>query len=264
MNCIERIPLERLNAVKNMTYDQFKIITPKIKSEKERKEAFNKVKDYAKSSIRANGISSKNYYFVEGGKFGRMYGCSSIQGIKSDIRGFLFRDFTTDIDVENCHPKLLEHICKKNEIDCPHLCYYNQNRKNILDRIPDGKDLFLKSVNSDKKNQTCKDDFFKKFDTEMKKIQQKLYSMPCYDYIVQTIPADRTYNCMGSNINRILCMYENEVLQKIIKHLTSKNIEICSAMFDGCMVYGNHYHNTVLLAELMEEVKEYDLVLKYK
>ena len=69
MNCIERIPLDRLNSAKNMTYDQFKIITPKIKSEKERKEAFNKVKDYVKSSIRANGISSKNYYFVEGGKF---------------------------------------------------------------------------------------------------------------------------------------------------------------------------------------------------
>ena len=264
MNTTERIPLERLNAVKNMTYDQFKTVTPKCKSEKERKEYFNNVKNYVKCSIRANGISSKNYYFVEGGKFGRMYGGGSIQGICGDIRGFLFRDITTDIDVENCHPKLLEYICKKNNIDCPQLSYYNQNRKKILDRIPNGKEIFLKSVNSDKKNTTCKDDFFKAFDKEMKTIQQKLYSLPCYEEIVQTIPKDRTYNCLGSNINRILCKYENEVLQIMIKYITSKNIEVCALMFDGCMVYGNHYHNTVLLNELQQELSEYGLVLKYK
>ena len=109
---------------------------------------------------------------------------------------------------------MLEHICNKHNIECPQLSYYNQNRKRILDRIPNGKDLFLKSVNSDKKNTTCKDDFFKAFDKEMKVIQQVLYALPCYEYIVQTIPKDRTYNCLGSNINRILCLYENEVLQK--------------------------------------------------
>jgi hypothetical protein len=179
-----------------------------------------------------------------------MYGGGSIQGICADIRGFLFRDITTDIDVENCHPKLLEHICNKHSIECPQLAYYNQNRKRILDRIPNGKDLFLKSVNSDKRNATCKDDFFKAFDKEMKVIQQILYALPCYDYIVQTIPKDKTYNCLGSNINRILCRYENEVLQKMIKYVNSKNIEICSYMFDGLMVYGNHYHNKTLLTEL--------------
>ena len=264
MNTTEKIPLDRLKAVKNMTYEHFKQITPKCKSEKERKDYFNSIKNYIKCSIRANGVSLKNYYYVEGSSFGRMYGGGSIQGICADIRGFLFRDITTDIDVENCHPKLLEHICNKHSIECPQLAYYNQNRKGILDRIPNGKDLFLKSVNSDKRNTTCKDDFFKAFDKEMKVIQQILYALPCYDYIVQTIPKDKTYNCLGSNINRILCRYENEVLQKMIKYVNSKNIEICSYMFDGLMVYGNHYHNKTLLTELQEEISEYNLVLKYK
>ena len=159
MNVTERIPLDRLNSAKNMTYDQFKTITPKCKSEKERKEYFNNVKNYLKNSIRAEGVSVKNYFFVEGGKFGRMYCGSAIQGICADIRGFLFRDLTTDIDVENCHPKLLEYICKKNDIECPQLSYYNQNRKKILDRIPNGKELFLKSVNSDKKIQLVRTSF---------------------------------------------------------------------------------------------------------
>jgi hypothetical protein len=264
MNTTERIPIDRLKALKNISYDQFKTLTPKCKSEKERKEYFNCIKSYVKNSIRANGLSIKNYFYVEGTTFGRMYCGGSIQGICADIRGFLFRDITTDIDVENCHPKLLEYICNLNQIECPQLSYYNLNRKKILDRIPNGKELFLKSVNSDKKNTSCKDEFFKGFDKEMKMIQQKLYALPCYNYIVQTIPKDRTYNCLGSNINRILCLYENEVLQKIIASLTKQNIEVCSLMFDGCMVYGNHYHNTVLLNELQKEIIEYGLVLKYK
>ena len=45
MNTTERIPLDRLKAVKNMTYEHFKQITPKCKSEKERKEYFNSIKN---------------------------------------------------------------------------------------------------------------------------------------------------------------------------------------------------------------------------
>ena len=264
METTERIPIDRLKSLKNIPYEHFKRLTPKCKSEKERKEYFNKIKTYVKNSIRANGVSTKNYFYVDKSTFGRMYCGSSIQGICCDIRGFLFRDFTTDIDIENCHPKLLEYICNKHEIECPQLSYYNQKRKQILERIPNGKELFLKSVNSDKRNTSCKDDLFKAFDKEMKALQQKLYSLPYYDFIVQTIPDDKTYNCLGSNINRILCFYENEVLHKIITFLTKQNIEVCSLMFDGCMVYGNHYHNTNLLIELQKEISEYGLILKYK
>ena len=36
MNTTEKIPLDRLKEIKNMTYEHFKQITPKCKSEKER------------------------------------------------------------------------------------------------------------------------------------------------------------------------------------------------------------------------------------
>jgi len=256
----ERIPENRLRNLKNMPYEFFKKLTPKCKSEKERKEYFSKIQSYVDHSIRSHGVSNKNYYFVEGCSFGRMFGGNSIQGICSDIRGYLFEGITTDIDFSNCHPTLLEFICKKNSISCPNLCYYNQNRKIILDRIEGGKELFLKSVNSDKKG-TCKDDFFRKFDNEMKVIQSILYELSDYKHIVDTVPQDKTYNCLGSAINRILCKYENDALQKMIKHLVSKNIEICALMFDGCMVYGVLPDMT---EELTECVKEYGLKVTYK
>lgn len=264
MNVIERIQVERLNALSWITYDKFKEVTPRCKSEKERKEYFKSVQNYISFSLRSNGVSSKNYFFVEGTSFGRMYCGSSIQGIAKDIRGFLFDGDTTDVDIQNCHPKLLEYICKKHKIECPQLSYYNQNRKIILDRIPNGKEIFLKSVNSEKLNRNCQDSFFKGFDKEIKTIQKFLYTLKDYQDIVRTIPKDRTYNCLGSCINRILCRYENEVLQKIIHHLTRKNIEVCALMFDGCMFYGNHYSNTELLEELEQILKEYDLKLHYK
>lgn len=264
MNTTERIPLELLQSLKNISYTKFKELTPRCKSEKERKEYYKSVQNYIQTSIRSKGISIKNYYFVEGTMFGRKYCGNSIQGIASDIRGFLFRDSTTDLDIENCHPKLLEYICKKNKLECPSLTYYNQNRKTILDRIPNGKEIFLKSVNSDKLNKSCKDELFRAFDKEMKFIQKKLYTMKEYQFIVTTIPKDRSYNCLGSNINRILCFYENEVLEKIVKVLTQHNIEVAALMFDGCMIYGNHYSNMELIAEMEEMLSDYGLKLKYK
>ena len=59
MEFTERLPIERLNALKNITYAMFKELTPRCKTEKERKEYFKRVKDYTKNSIRAKGVSKK-------------------------------------------------------------------------------------------------------------------------------------------------------------------------------------------------------------
>lgn len=267
MDVSERIPIERLKALQNITYEMFKKATPKCKSDKERKEYFEKIKGYTNNLIKQKGVAIRNYHYVESypsGTTSRLYCGASIQGIACDIRGFLFRDITTDFDFTNCHPVLLEHICKKHNIDCPILKEYNLNRKIYLERIGDGaKEIFLKSVNSDSVNKKCSDPFFKSFDKELKVIQKKLYLIDDYQYIIKTIPVDRSYNCLGSCINRILCMYENECLQLLTRSLVSKNIEIASLMFDGCMVYGNHYNNDII-PELNEIMSHYGLKVQTK
>jgi hypothetical protein len=66
---------------------------------------------------------------------------------------------------------------------CPELEYYVQNRDIILNEFDDrdkGKTAFLKAVNDDKHNDRVKNPFFKKFDKEMKEIQQQLVNMECY------------------------------------------------------------------------------------
>ena len=42
----------------------------------------------------------------------------------------------------------------------------------------------------------------------------------------------------GSFINLCLCYEENLILMEAMKHLQSKNVEICTLAFDGLMHYG--------------------------
>jgi hypothetical protein len=145
-------------------------------------------------------------------------------------------DTTTDIDMKNCHPVILEFLCKKHSIDCPNLSYYIQNRDDILLRLGSQyKTEFLKAVNSDKLNKKITDKFFKDFDKECKDIQKKICELEEYQYITKHVPECKTYNWFGSAINRILCTCENEILQVIVNNLTSMHIEICALMFDGCL-----------------------------
>jgi len=254
MELTERIPLDKIKFLSKMSYTTFKIHTDKCKTEKERKEYYEQFKAFCRSVLKTKGETKRIYHYSEKNPDlvgGRLFCGGSIQGIACDFRGFLMCDTTTDIDMKNCHPVILEHLCKTNNIDCPNLSYYIQNREEILNRMgTNSKTAFLCAVNSDKVNRKITDKFFKDFDKECKDIQKKICELEKYQYIIKHVPSCKT-NWNGSAINRILCVYENKILQVMVNYLTSHHIEICSLMFDGCLVYGNHYEDDNLL-RLME------------
>lgn len=68
---------------------------------------------------------------------GRLYARDSLslQNIKSEVRHFISNDIYEDIDIDNCHPTLIEQYCEKNEIETPYLSKYNENREEILEQI---------------------------------------------------------------------------------------------------------------------------------
>ena len=271
MELIERVPIERLQFLDKMSYATFKQHTGKCKTEKERKEYYEQFKSYCRGAIKTKGITKRIYSYSERVKEfsgGRLFSGGSLQGLATDFRGFLMSDTTTDIDVKNCHPMILEHLCKDNKIDCPNLAYYNQNRSDILARLGDGgKIAVLKAVNSDKINKKNTDEFLKDLDKECKKIQVEICSLQKYEHITKHVPEVKTYNWMGSAINRVLCVIENEILQVMIHTLTVKNIEICTLMFDGCLIYDNHYENMELLRQLEQDIFDklgMTLTLTYK
>ena len=91
----------------------------------------------------------------------------------------------------------------------------------------------------------------------MKRILKELIFLPEYQNLQDTIPEYKlTKNYNGSTINRILCYYENIVLQHALHIINSKGIEVAIFMFDGLMVYGDYYYDENLLKEITEYVNE--------
>lgn len=272
MELIERLPLREINFLNDMDMKTFKSLTPSCKNDAERKKKFDTMKSFCQTNIKTRCETKRVYSYTLATPLevtGRLYCGSSIQGLKKDFRGFLLRNITTDIDMKNAHPVILKYICKLHNIPCPNLSWYIDNRDIVLEEIgTDGKTAFLKSVNDDKINRTIKHQFFKDFDKECKVLQKKVTELSCYKHIVDSVPNTKLYNKIGSAINRILCVYENKILQEVISVCNKKNIEICALMFDGIMMYGNYYENTDLLNEITNYVnsqfQELNMVFTYK
>ena len=260
MELIERIPTEKIAFIKSMDYKKFKEFSKKCKNEDERKVKFNMMKAFCTAHTKARGEIRRIYSYTQTTPLevgGRLYCGNSIQGLQKDFRGFLMDGITTDVDMKNAHPVILRYLCKKNNILCPNLSYYIDNRDEVLRNFDeDGKTLFLCAVNDDKLNKKCSNQFFKDFDKECKMIQRAITSLECYKHIVDSVPATRLYNFLGSAINRILCVYENKIIQQVVTVVNSRGIEICALMFDGILLYGNHYVDETLLTEVESVVNE--------
>ena len=260
MELIEKLPLKKIQFLDTLTFADFKpYCKSSVKNDEDRRKQYNIMKEYCRTNIKTRCETKRIYSYtlttpLEVG--GRLYSGSSIQGLSVKIRGFLFNNIATDIDMKNAHPTILEYLCHKHNIKCPNLADYNKNRERYL--IEYGKDFkteFLKCVNDDKPNKKMKDIFCKDFDKECKRIQQTLCAIEEYIPIVNTVPDTRTYNWYGSAINRILCVYENKILQEMISVVNKNNIEISALMFDGLMVYGNYYNDNTLLVSMEQHLE---------
>lgn len=260
MELIERIPIERISYLKSLKFAQFKALLRKnCKNDDERMKLFNAVQKYCDTMLKTRGECKRIYSYTENlPKSGRLYSGNSLQTLKKEFRGFLCSGFTTDIDMKNAHPTILLYLCKKHKIHCAELEYYCNNRENVLSQFPDrdaAKDLFLTALNCDTHNTKERSDVFKKFDKECKQIQKQLTQIPEYHEIVSSVPVDRTYNWVGSAINRIMCVYENIILQNVIHILNENNIEICELAFDGLLMYGDYYNNAQLIQDIETSVE---------
>ena len=261
MELIERIPVIKAHYIKSLSFAKFKqlqIYKSSSKNDDERLTQYKMLQQFCDAVIKTKGEVKRIYAYTEitpNEVGGRLYCGNSIQGIPSKVRGFFVSENTTDIDMKNAHPVILRYLCKKHNFEYKELDYYIKNRSIILNRLgADYKTEFLKCINTDKPNRRIKDKFFKQFDNECGVIQRQITSLECYKHIVDSVPSSREYNWLGSAINRILCVYENQILQEVIHVLNTNRIEIMALMFDGVLVYGNHYNDTDLLTEIQNAV----------
>lgn len=270
MELIERPDLNAVNYLNSIKYDDFRKncldsahkTGEKRPTEKDLKTWYSILQQFCKTNIKTKGITKRIYSYSQttpAGLGGRLFSGGSLQSIWSVYRGLLMRDIGTDIDMSNAHPVILRYICKKHNIHCPELEYYITNRDDCLKQFDNrsiGKNAFLVATNNDKLLRGDHPKCLKKYDKEMKTIQKELIELPDYKTLAETIPEYKlTHNYNGSYVNRILCYYENIILQHAIHVINTKGIEIAILMFDGLMLYGNYYEDFDLLTEIENYVE---------
>lgn len=258
MELIERIPLGPIQWLSNMSYIEFveKCLNSNKKHTKEEcKTKYSILQQFCKTNLNNNGITKRIYNYSSTLTSGRLFSGGSLQGLPSTIRGLFMRDGVgTDIDMCNAHPVILRYICKLHNIKCPQLEYYITHREECLMKFESrefGKIVYLTSLNKDTINRSIDLPLeFKKYDTEIKQIQKKLVQINDYQDLVLSVPKDKPYNKLGSAVNRIMCFYENIILQHAINIIVKKGIEIAILMFDGLMMYGDYYNDKGLLEDI--------------
>lgn len=272
MELIERPNLKAVKYLYSISYKEFKnscINEAEMSGDKKPKEVdmkvwYKQLQQFCITNLKTKGITKRIYSYSQStpaGLGGRLFCGGSMQGIWNVYRGLLMDGIATDIDENNCHPTLLLYICKKHNIPCPQLEYYVNNRDVCLSAFPSrtaGKNAYLVATNNDKllhgKDLPSQ---FKLYDREMKAIQKQLVLLPDYQNLQETISEYKlSHNYNGSVINRIMCYYENIVLQHALHVINSKGIEVAILMFDGFMVYGDYYKDLGLLHDIEKHVEE--------
>ena len=176
-------------------------------------------------------LISQKYKFCEGMDKGRIYvhdfGVQSLQG---KLRKFLTGDYLIDIDIKNCHFNILAKIIKdynssniNDKLDYPYIKKYIQYRTNILHKENLNKTDFLICLNSDilKTNN--------KFLQFLHKEKQEIYKIIIKSDFCKDIQTTNKLNPISSKMNKLFCIYENQIIQSVMKH------DIIVPMFDGFM-----------------------------
>ena len=189
-------------------------------------------KKWLSKGIKKKGTLKTDYkfskYMLDKGRiYVKVFG---IQSLQRDLRGFLCSDDYVDIDMKNAHNNILFFIKNKffQDIKCPALGGYVNNRDKILSSFNITKVDVLKILNQEWKYKGD-NKFLKSVDAEFKALQTAIWNS---DHFIGVPKSNlKASNKKGSFINRVLCVYENLILQEAIEKVG------CDVpMFDGMFI----------------------------
>ena len=184
----------------------------------------------------------KNRYYADS---------SCLTYLKKEIRKSIMSKNIKDIDMVNCHPVILNYLCKKNYVDCNILKNYIENRELILSLFGEDrkivKELFISILNG------CFKDIYsdnKQTNNYLKLFENEIITIQNYFYINDKRYLDIDYNYKGKNLSRIILDIENQILQNMINYFISKNIDILTLEYDGLKIYTDRYSKHFSINEL--------------
>ena len=175
-----------------------------------------------------------------------------IQSMPRVIRHTICEGLYIDLDFKNAHPKILQSLCLKNNINCDFLTKYIDNRDSLLvewgsllnHTKEEVKAILLCALNGNKTKYIIP--AWDKILEEFKNIHKSIVALPVYETIVKEVEDIERTNIHAKIVNRILCTIENECLESLYKTLDKKgllnvviddcNYKVCSLIFDGLQI----------------------------
>lgn len=195
----------------------------------------------------------------------------SLQGMSRTIRHLICHENYTDIDIKNCHPVVLVQLCKLYNFDCSHIEFYNNNRDKCLDELMNitklSKDECKQSLLSLLNGGSCSKifnnfevpDWFTNYAIQIEKIHNNFVEHDDLKGFVKEITKNHSKDCFNFNgkvVNRLLCQFENIILQHAIHYCSLNNICVASPQFDGFICENNDKINNEFLQELENYIYE--------
>lgn len=177
-------------------------------------------------------------------KYGRVFPKKSLglTAFSKKIRNTLIKDTYIDIDIRNAQPTIIYNLCKSNEIPCPALEKYINNRDEILKEVIDtydvdrssAKDLFISLAFLGSFQGWCKElnldgnkpiQFIIDITDELKKIAYKIKS--CNESLYETArkikeTKENKSNIIGSFFALYLQEQETRIMECVIEWLKNK------------------------------------------
>ena len=214
------------------------------------KDIYDNIQKYLDYFIKCNG-RREHFYKQKHQGIGRMCCGTSIQNKPRCIRNFIFKH-TTTFDLENAQPILLEHICNEYNINCINLSLYNKDRKKYLENNKLNKFNIIKCLTYNGEMNHKKKEVRELY-KEIYNIRELLYNNPETEKYKVDLNED---NIKGSFLSKLLSTYENIILVSMYNYFMLNNYEVAVLIYDGIMIYGDHYKKNELLKNLNEYVIE--------
>lgn len=209
-------------------------------------------------------------YETQGLCIGRKYAKKSLslQNFKRQIRETLVHDTHTDIDIQNCHFVLISQYCKKNNLNCPCIDDYIENRNIRLQQIIDiyltsrkvAKELFITMLYGGCIiNYSCENGFdiqinfpewVNNLNSELKKITDIVFSIETIIASdVKKLKKEKYKNKKATCLSYVLQVIEDNIITKATQKLRQLGFCVDAFCFDGVLINTNLF-NTDILEEL--------------
>lgn len=219
-----------------------------------------------------NGRCETKYKFGKGTTDGRLFaeGGVSLQSFCREIRHTIANEYYCDIDIVNCHPVILYHLCVKHGIRCEFLKLYIDNREAIIKEIvkansnitrEDVKEIFISIQNGGIIPYQSLEHKTKFIECYMKEMKNIVISM--FNQYNDNIKIKATFNKAGKTINRVFCIEENKILKAILDFFGVSDGDDAVLCFDGVMLPKGEYDLAGCKAHVLETTG-YDIQLKIK